>query len=140
MGTTRLYIYLDVGEGTIRVTPENRGDLGLPDRIYPVVGGCNKCGATIDPSFLFSSDVRRGSLPKLRQDEEGYYIEEEYRDYPFKKVTSKMYFDETTVIGKNLRAFLQVVNAKAVEELPEMLCSKYTWLQRFAKMKMEELT
>jgi len=132
-------VYLDAGEGTIRVTPEDRDGLGLPDRIYPVVGGCNKCGATIDPSFLFSSDVRRGGPPKLGQDEEGYYVEEEYYDYPFKKVISKMYFDETTMIGKNLCSFLQVANAKAVEELPEMLCSKHAWLQRFAKMKLEEL-
>ncbi len=112
----------------------------MPDRLYPVVGGCDKCGATIDPSFLFSSDVRRSSTPKLGKDEEGYYIEEEFRDHPFKKVISKMYFDETTVIGKNLRAFLQVANAETAEELPEMLCNKNAWLQRFAKMKLEELT
>lgn len=134
------HVYLDAGEGTIRVEPDHSNGLGMPDKIYPIVGGCNECGAIIDPSFLFSNDIRQCGVPELKQDKKGYYIEEEYPNYPFKKVISKMYFDETTVIGKNLCAFLQVANAKTIEELPEMLCSKNAWLQRFAKMKLEELT
>ena len=111
----------------------------MPNQLIVLVQ-CPTCTVVLDPALV----VGNWTLPELKQDKMGYYVERSSRepcvleDFLF-KLPTKWYINEESKLGMQFIESLQIANAKTVAELPTSLVSKNKGLRRFAAQRLKEL-
>lgn len=134
LSLTGMTITINVGE---EITVDNlKGDTG--DWLLVIIS-CNTCEAVFDPSLV----IENFELPKFGRDEKGYYIEgtgsvEALSTFPL-ELPYRWSIKEETDLGALYIAFMKIITAETVAELPVKLVSDNAGLRHFAAKRMEEL-